>query len=215
MKSLRLAGLAFLAACAPAARPAPAAAQVADTSALDAIPPGLGTLRQDDLTVRLRTDALEIRFTPLDPRVMKLLSPDNYASLNGLVESRRRAIDSVAAGQGISRPGLALVTFFALQPNANFDAEVLNVSVRNRLVRPIGIVPYSPGFTEQRLEVRQQAMGLYVFEEPIPVFEPFVVQYYQSQSGEWERRLATIDRERQRVAARASQQGAGGAPPPR
>lgn len=193
------------AACAPAASRG-ASAQQRDTAAFESLPPGLGSLRQDNLTIRLRTDALEIRFLPLDPRILKLLSPDAYASLTGLIQSQRQAIDSVARLQGVSRPGLALVSFYGVQPNANFDADVLNLSIRNRLVRPAGIVPYTPGFTEQRLDVRQLASAIYLFDEPIPVFEPFELQYYQQISNDWEGRLSMIDRERQRVALRAAQQ---------
>lgn len=193
------------AACAPAASRG-ASAQQRDTAGFESLPPGLGSLRQDNLTIRLRTDALEIRFLPLDPRVLKLLSPDAYASLTGLIQSQQQAIDSVARLQGVSRPGLALVSFYGVQPNANFDADVLNLSIRNRLVRPAGIVPYTPGFTEQRLDVRQLASAIYLFDEPIPVLEPFELQYYQQISNDWEGRLSMIDRERQRVALRAAQQ---------
>lgn len=196
--------LILTAACAPATSKS-AVAQQRD-SAYEVLPPGLGSLKQDDLTIRLSTEALEIRFLPLDTRVLKLLAPDAYASLTRLIESQQRAIDSVARMQGVSRPGLAFVSFYGVQPNANFDADVLNLSVRNRLIRPAGIVPYTPGFTEQRLDVRQLASAIYLFDEPIPVLEPFGLQYYQQISNDWERKLSLIDRERQRVALRASQQ---------
>ena len=42
------------------------------------VPPGFGTLKQEDLQIALATTALEIRFTPLDPRVINLLAPDAY-----------------------------------------------------------------------------------------------------------------------------------------
>ncbi len=197
--------LAVTAACAPATGRT-AEAQQQDTMAYEVLPAGLGSLKQDDLTIRLRTDALEIRFLPLDQRVLKLLAPDANASLNRLIEGQQSTIDSVARMRGISRPGLALVSFFATQPNANFDADVLNLSVRNRLIRPAGIVPYTPGFAVQRLDVRQMASAIYLFEEPIPVLEPFTLQYSQELSNEWERKLSLIDRERQRVALRAQQQ---------
>ena len=98
--------LVLAAACAPATSKS-AVAQQRDSAAYEIVPPGLGSLKQDDLTIRLRTDELDIRFLPLDPRILKLLAPDAYNSLTRLVESQQRAIDSVARMNGISRPGLA------------------------------------------------------------------------------------------------------------
>ncbi len=189
-----------------ARNPVPARAQQDAPGAV--IPPGFGTLRQSDLQLTLSTDQLEVRFLPLDPRVFNLLAPDAYQSLSALLEGRRAQIDSVARSVGVSQPGIALVSFFGLQANANYDAEVLTMVVRNRLIRPIGIVPYSPGFMEQRLEVRQQRTAFYLFEEEIPVFEPFSIQYYAASSEDWGRRLPVIDRERQRVSLRAAKASA-------
>lgn len=43
---------------------------------------------------------------------------------------------------------------------------------------------------------------LLLFEEPLPVTEPFIVEYLDARNGEWERRLPRLDRERARILAR-------------
>ena len=92
-------------------------------------PGGYGSLTQNDLSLRIRTPDLDVRFVPLDPRVTRLLARDSWESLRSVVESRRAAIDSVATMAGVSRPGLALVTFFAQRDNARFDPQ--SITVRN------------------------------------------------------------------------------------
>lgn len=166
------------------------------------VPPGFGSLKSDDLTLRLRTGAFEIRFLPLDTRVVNLLANDAFAALSQLVDQNRARIDSVARDRGVSRPGLAFVSFYGLQAGANFDAAVLTISSRGRLLRPIGIVPYTPQFSEGRLDPRQLASAFYLFDEQIPVLEPFQLQYYAA-LADWGSRLSSINSERQRVAARA------------
>jgi hypothetical protein len=151
----------------------------------------------------MRTTSVEIRFMPLDTRVVNLLANDAYASLSQLVERNRLRIDSVARERGVSRPGLAYVSFFGIQSGASFDAQVLSINFRGRLLRPIGIVDYTPQFSEGRLEPRQLVSAFYLFEEQIPVLEPFQIQYYQNVS-DWGGRLSSINSARQRVALRAS-----------
>jgi hypothetical protein len=120
-----------------------------------------------------------------------------------VVQSRRAAIDSVANAAGVSRPGLALVTFFAQRANARFDPQSLSVLVRNREFRPLGIVPFSGQFTSQQLDVRAQVSGIYLFEEDLPVNDSFTVLYAGQPSEDWQGKQRTLDRERARVASRA------------
>ena len=184
--------------------PPPASAQDGGQDPAGALPPpGYGTLTQSDLSLRMRNDELEIRFVPLDPRVTRLLAPDAYESLNSLVRSRRRQIDSVASIAGTSRPGLALVTFHALRAAARYDPQTLTLVVRNRFSRPVGIVPFTPRFTTQQLEVREQVSAIYLYDEEIPVTDAFSLNYNGRASDDWARKQTTLDRERARVAARS------------
>lgn len=169
-----------------------------------ALPPsGYGSLTQNDLSLRIRTPDLDVRFVPLDPRVTRLLAKDSWESLRSVVESRRAAIDSLANAAGVARPGLALVTFFAQRANARFDPQTITVRVRSREFRPLGIVPFSGRFTAQQLDVRDQVSGIYLFEEDLPVNDSFVVLYAGQGSDDWQGKQRTLERERDRVALRA------------
>ena len=135
-------------------------------------PGGYGTLTQNDVSLRIRTADIDLRFLPLDGRITMLLAKDSWESLRSLLESRRRDIDSVARAAGISHPGLALVTFFSQRANARFDPQTLTLVTRNRVFQPLGIVPFTPRFTAQQLNVREQVSAIYLFEEdrPLPAY---------------------------------------------
>jgi hypothetical protein len=166
-------------------------------------PPGYGTLTQNDVSLRIRTADIDMRFIPLDARITMLLAKDSWESLRSLVESRRAAIDSVARAAGISHPGLALVTFFSQRANARFDPQTLTLVTRNRLFQPLGIVPFTPRFTAQQLNVREQVSAIYLFEEDLPVNDSFTISYAGLSSEDWQRRQPVLDRERARIASRA------------
>ena len=198
--ALALVPISASAACARAQVPAGAPAPAATDSVV--VPPGVyGTLSQNEIVIRLRTDELEVRFLPLDLRITTLLARDGAESLQRLVERNRPAIDSAGRASGVSEPGLALVTFFAQQPGVRFDPELLTITARNQFVRAMAIVPLSPRFGAAQLEARESAMAVYIFEELLPVWEPFTVNYENLSSRDWERRLPALQRERDRLAA--------------
>lgn len=165
------------------------------------IPPGLGTLSQDEIALTIRQEELEIRVVPLDERLIRLLTPDTYRSLRDIARTRAALIDSVSRMNGVSLPGILLVTFFGRRQGARFDPQNVNLLIRNQLFRPIGQIAYSTNFNSQQLDQRQQATGIILFEKPIPVFEPFVVSYGAASDG-WEGKLNRIQRERSRVLGR-------------
>jgi hypothetical protein len=182
---------------------APALAQDG-RGALDPLPPpGYGSLTQSDLALRVRSDELEVRLVPLDERVTRLLARDSYQSLQSLVHSRRSSIDSLARLSGISAPGLALVTFFGGREGARFDPQTLTLVIRNGVLRPRGIVPFSPRFTSQQLNVREQVSAIFLFDELLPVTDDFSFSYQGRNSEDWQNKQRLLDRERGRVAARS------------
>ncbi|HRP07422.1 MAG TPA: hypothetical protein PLL69_02945 [Gemmatimonadales bacterium] len=191
----------LLAACAPRTvagqDPVPA-----DSTTAGLVPSGYGQLSQDAITLILRSGPVEIRFTPLDERVTRLLSNDNWQSIQNLVTANRVRIDSTAVRHSIRQPGIAMVTFFGIRNDARFDPQLLTISSRSRVLRPAAIVPLSASFSAQQLEVGSQAMGLFLFDEELPVMEPFSLEYLDATSNDWERRLTRFDRERGRILSR-------------
>jgi hypothetical protein len=188
---------------------------VQGAGAVDGLPPpGYGSLKQSALALGMRNDELEIRLVPLDQRVTRLLARDAYESLESLVHSRRASIDSVARMYGISSPGLALVSFFGQREGARFDPYSLTLGIRNQVLRARGVVPFSPHFSNQQLGVREQASGIYVFDELLPVNDEFTFAYQGRTSENWANKQRILDQERGRVAARArgTQPDTAGAP---
>jgi hypothetical protein len=190
-----------------AGHPAPAPAQQPTSSVGgdqgSLVPPGHGQLRQDVITLSLRSGSLELRFTPLDERVTRLLSSDAYQSLQVLLTRQAGAIDSTVSRLGIRTPGLALVSFYGLAPNTRFDPQLVTLTVRNQQFQPAAVLPISTSFSSQQLDTRDQATGLIIFDQPIPVTEPFDLDYLDASSSDWARRLNRFDRERARIRAKA------------
>ena len=100
----------------------------------DLPPPGYGTLGQDDISIRFNAGDIDIRMVPLDQRVLRLLGPDVYASLNKLAIDRDASIDSVAALGGASDPGLMLVSFFGRRDGVRFEPLNVFLVIRNQTV---------------------------------------------------------------------------------
>jgi len=165
-------------------------------------PPGYGSLSRDFIAVQVVLGDVQVRFVPLDERLLRLTAPDAYESLHGMVASRQTQIDSAAQVAGVSAPGLAMVTFFALRKEAPFDPDNVTFTHRNQIYRPVAILPLTGNFTSRQLGVRQQASAIYLYEQPIPVFEPFSVFYQTSVSNGWNEILRRVDRERVRVQSR-------------
>jgi len=172
-------------------------------AAQDTIPPGYGTLRRDDVAVRLATGTIEVQVLPLDEQVIRLLAPDTYRSLAELVRSRATDLADAAARGSVQNPTLVMVTFLGVVPQARFNPEELYITSRGRLFRPIGIVPLSPTWSSFQLDARQQAAAIYLFEPGISFAEQLTVSYQGLSSDAWTHALRLLDQERARVKARA------------
>ncbi len=199
---LAVAALLLSAACARAQVPAaaPAATPADTTASADSTPARTyGRLNQSDIAIRMRNDEIELRFVPLDAGLTGLLAEDAATALERLVASHRPAIDSASRYAGIPEPGLALVNFFGIQDGVRFDPQLLTLSVRGRLLRPLAILPLSPKFGSGQLEARESVMAIYLYQEPLPVWDPFQINYGALTSSDWSDRLPLLQRERQRL----------------
>lgn len=183
----------------------PAVAQDSTRAGNDTVPPrGFGTLRQEDIALRIELPGLALRVIPLAESVIRLLSPDADSSLHRLSETWRHAVDSAARRRGIAHPTVLLVSFFGLQDRAQFNPDELTVTSRNQLFRAAAILPLTPGWSTGQLSQRATVSAVYVFDEGIPLLEPLVLSYGGVNNGQWESTLRTLDQERAQVIARAS-----------
>ena len=167
-------------------------------------PAGYGTLRQEDVALRLQTTNLQIRIVPLDERVIRLLSPDTYESFYRVREAKVEQAADVAQRYGMGETTLFLVTFFGLEDQARFSPEIVTIMSENRLFRPVEIFPLSPLWSGQTLNQRETATAVYLFEDGIRLFAPFTVSYDGATTDAWEQHLHTLNREQASAAARAA-----------
>ena len=166
-------------------------------------PVGYGRLNQDNLSIGLRADNIDIRMTILQESGLRLLNEESYTSMHRLVESKRTKIDSISSRFGVQNPGLLLVRFFALAEGARFDAQLLTANINGQFYIPIGIIPLSGSIQLDRLSRRQQVAGLYVFEEELTPFLPMSFGYGSFRTDGWsQNRVEQLLREQSRIQAR-------------
>lgn len=195
-------------ACSPPSQAGTAAVvPVVDSSAVAGIPAGYGSLRQDDIAVRLEPQGLIVRAIPLDESVIRLLTPDSYRALRDLQASNHRAIDAITRRSGNRQPDLWYVSFYGLEDNARFSPMDLTITSGGQDFRPIDVIPLSTGFGEQRLNQRETQSAVYVYPGDIDVDHPLTVTFQGLQSSVWELLLQRIERERALVRARALRSG--------
>ena len=178
--------LAAATACAP---PSPstgvATAPVVEDTLSHGIPAGYGSLRQDDIAIRLEPQGLIVRAIPLDESVIRLLTVDSYRALRDLEQSNRRTIDGIARRSGGRAPDLWYVSFYGLEENARFSPMELVITSGGQDFRPIDVIPLSTGFGEQRLRQRQTQSAVYVYPGDIDVDHPLTVTFQGQQSVIW------------------------------
>jgi hypothetical protein len=170
------------------------------------IPVGFGTLRQDDIAVRVQlTGGLSVRALPLDESVIRVLSPDSYRALREIVASRRVALDSINRRFRLPRYSVWFVSFFAQeQGETRFSPMEFIITNTGRDFRPLDLVPLTPGFGEYRLRQREVQSALFVFDGQLDVNQPLSVIVETTEGGGWSDILKRIDRERVLIRARAN-----------
>lgn len=169
------------------------------------VPAGYGTLRQDDVSLRLQRFGLQVRATPLDESIIRLLSPDSYRAMSELRRSKAEAIAVVARRNGIRQPSLWYVSFFAVERGeTRFSPMEFIITNVGRDFRPLDVIPLTPGFGEQRLRQNGRQDALYVFDGQLDVQQPLTVAYETSRNAEWASLLQQIERERALVKGRAA-----------
>jgi len=173
-----------------------------DTGGL--IPAGYGSLKQDDIALRVAQFGLQVRAIPLDESVIRVLSPDSYRALSDLVQSQRARLDAVQRRTALSQLSLWYVSFFGVElGEARFSPMELIITNVGRDFRPIEVLPLSPGFGQQRVRQREVQHALYAFDGQLDVNQPLVLSYETSRAREWSSVLERIERERALVRSRA------------
>jgi len=203
-------GILLLSACATTT-PAASAQQTTtltpiaeDSTGKSSVPVGYGTLRQDDIAIRMELPGLILRAIPLDENLIRLLTPDSYRALRELQESNKQSIAAVTRRTGGRVPDLWYVSFYGVQPDVHFSPMELVITSSGRDFRPLEVLPLSSGFGEQRLKQREAQSAIYLYDEDVDLDQPLSVSFQNVRDDSWEQVLTRVERERALVRARAS-----------
>ena len=164
------------------------------------VPPGYGSLLQDDVTLAVRAEAILLKVTPLEEWVLRLTAPDTWSRLSALAAAHR---DEMARRTGVERPKLFLVSFFGAAPGAEFRPDDVRLQSRGRTLRPLLVRPITSGWGEERVGQGATQMAVYAFPSEIDLEQPLGVEYVGVTSSPWEEVLRRLDVERGRARSRA------------
>jgi hypothetical protein len=168
------------------------------------VPAGYGSLKQEDIAIRVARGGLQVQAIPLDETIIRVLSPDSYRALREQLTSRQSAIDSLARRTGTGGFSVWMVRFHGLeQGETPFSPMEFIVTSVGRDFRPIDVFPITPGFGQQRLRQREVQQALYLFDPQVNVNQPLTEQYESTRNSEWSLILSRIERERVLVRSRA------------
>lgn len=205
-----LLGMAVWAAPAAAQRSVPAGSQqgvAGDTLDPNWVPAGFGTLRQDDIALKVSpANGLQVRAIPLDERLIRLLSPDSYRALRDLLVRNERGLQQVKDRNRLPTYAVWYVSFFALeQGETRFSPQEFILSNSGRDFRPLDVLPLTPGFGEYRLKQREVQSGLLVFDGQLDLNQPITAIMESATSvTDWGLVLQRVERERTLVRSRAA-----------
>ncbi len=159
------------------------------------VPAGYGSLRQDEITLTLEFEAVQIKVTPLTESVIRLAAPDTYSRL-AAVRTR--------AGKADSGASLFLVSLYTEAPGgATFDPHDIQLSSQGSLHRPSDIVALTTEWGAQHLRQRNLQQAIYLFPATVDPWMDLTVQVRHVRNTSWTERIPRLEAERVRVRARA------------
>lgn len=182
-------------ACMPAA-PAPAPVPGGGSApADDLVPPGFGSLRQDQISMGFGVGPVRVQITPLDPGLIRLAAPDTWERLAAL-RARAGADDGAA--------GWFLVSVQTEDPGgAEFDPTDLEILAQGSVHRAQDIVALTTGWGSGRLRQRTTEQALYRFPPSVDPWAELEVRVGDVRYTGWSDRLPALHAEGARVRARA------------
>ncbi len=166
------------------------------------LPQGLGTLRQNEVSVTLRRGELQIRVTPLDESVIRVTAPDTYERLSALGRGHQE-IFTERTGAAVPFQ-LFLVSLFSESTEVAFEPEALTLVNRGLRYRPTEIRALTPGWDSRLIIPRQALMAVYAFPHDLDLEQEVEVEYQEIRSRAWQEILPVLQRERARLRTRTS-----------
>ncbi|HVE79486.1 MAG TPA: hypothetical protein VNA89_11515 [Gemmatimonadaceae bacterium] len=177
----------------------------ADSVAAGGVPAGYGTLRQEEVSLRVQIPGVQVRAIPLDESVIRVLSPDSYRALREIVATRRDEIERAARRRNLSERNLWLFSYFGVQPQARFSPREVRLTSAGLDFRPLELFPVTGGFGEQRLGARETQSAIYLFEDRLDLQQPLTLEVEGVRTSAWADVMRAVERERVLIRTRAAQ----------
>jgi hypothetical protein len=170
------------------------------------IPAGFGTLRQEQISIRVQTLGLTVNAIPLEESVIRALAPDSYKTLHAIRESKKAALEALRQRNGLAGVQAWYVWFANVQQgDARFDAFDVLIRSVGQDFRPLDAVPITPGFGDGRVAQRGTQAAVYAFDPQIDLNQPLALTALGQQSTVWgDNILPLIERERSAIWSRSS-----------
>ena len=181
------------------ATPSVQADRPAPDSAAD-FPGGYGTLRQDEISMRLRRGELELLVTPLAESVTRTTAPDTWERLSALARTHRSSLRDRTGADAVQ---LFLVALHSEHQAVAFEPDDLTLVSRGLRFRPLEILGLTPGWDRLRVGPRETLLAIYAFPDQVDLEREVEVEYQEVRSREWEQVLPVVQAERGRARARA------------
>lgn len=155
-----------------------------------------GSLRQEQISVRLAVGALRIEVTPLADWVLEAAAPDTRDRLRQIAESHD---PEVARSAGADEPVLFLVSFTSREAGTGFLPDALHMLSRGLRHRPAAIRAITPDWGSRRLAQQSTEMAVYAYGRGLDLTRRFTVEYEGVEDSSWSVRLTAIEAERARI----------------
>lgn len=150
---------------------------------------GVGSLRQDEISLSLMMEDVQVQMTPLSPVVLEATAPDTRRRLSSLVPS---------SVQGAH----FLLSVFTEAPGGRaFEPSDVILENRGRTFRPTRIRGLTPSWGNGQLRQRQAEQAVYSFSPEVDLELPLTVIVAGVRNSAWESIRPRIDAERARIGA--------------
>jgi len=181
----------FVQACLPAGS-GEGAARPADATL---VPPGYGSLHQEDITLTVRVGDLQVKITPLAEWVLRLTAPDTYKRLSG-------AVARLDEADRVGRLPVLVSLFTEAAGGTEVELRDLVLVSRGRRYRPQVVRGLTLGWGTGRVRQRESQQAIYLFDGDVDLEMDLDVMFGDVRTAEWNVILPRLETERARIRSR-------------
>ena len=183
--------------CAPAPPPGGVAGPAqAPRRGGDSEPGRSGSLRQDQISVRMAVADVRVELTPLAEWVLEAAAPDTRDRLARIAQTHAPGLASRA---GEAEAVLFLVTFSSIRSGAEFQPDDLHLVSRGLRERPLAIQAITPSWGSHRLAQQESAVAVYAYPGAVDLSRDLVVSYQGEEDSSWSSIVSAVEAERGRI----------------